>query len=138
MLVWKIRLYNILKINYSLNDKTIAPIIEKEWFWNDWKNIWEWLLKKAWFDDATIKEYKKWNLSSKNEKIDTIAKTAFEKMEEANLAVWKEYKEWISKLQKWLSLKDIYPNLSNKLILQLEKLYKKDNINISPKKEWKI
>jgi len=68
-------------------------------------------------------------------------------MEKANLAVWKEYKEWIEIMKKnqnnnftMIELMEIwFPNLWKKLILKLEKAIIKDNFIILPKnKEWEL
>lgn len=132
------------KLDYSLRDWTISNIITERWIWKDWKNIWEWLLKKAWFEKTEIKEYREWKLKSEN--LEGKVKEATRKMEEANLAVWKEYKEWIDKAKTirdnytMIELLNIsFPKLWNELILKLDKAIIKDNFNILPKTEkWEL
>lgn len=104
------------KIDYALKDQVIWKSLVDNWIWKKWNNVWKWLLEKSWFE--------KW------EKIEP--KTKFEKkavreMEKANLAIYKEYKEWINKLQKWLSLRESFPNLSEKLYPKLKILFELDS-----------
>lgn len=103
------------KIDYALNDKTIWKSLTDNWIWKKWENVWRWLLEKSWFE--------KW------EKIEP--KTKFEKkavreMKEANMIIYEQYTKWMNNIKKWLSLRESFPNLSERLFPKIEKLYKND------------
>lgn len=84
------------KIDYALNDKTIWDTLTNSWI-QGWKWVWEWLLKKSWFDKEEIKDFKKWKL--KWEK--PIERNAIREMEKANEIIYKEAIEIKTLMIKW-------------------------------------
>jgi len=101
------------KIDYALNDKIIWKTLTNSWI-QDWKWVWEWLLKKSWFDKTEIKDFKEWKL--KWEKV--AEKRALREMERASEVINKQFlniqNEYIS-IFKWnMTLKDYSLNLLNK------------------------
>jgi len=96
-----------------LNDKIIWKTLTNSWI-QDWKWVWEWLLKKSWFDKTEIKDFKEWKL--KWEKV--AEKRALREMERASEVINKQFlniqNEYIS-IFKWnMTLKDYSLNLLNK------------------------
>lgn len=117
------------KISYALNDKTIWETIQSNWL-NAWKWVWEWLLKKSWFSNDEISQFKQWKL--KWEK--PVEVKAIWEMEKAMEVVYKEYKEWYKKINEWIPIEKVFPNLSDNLIQKLEKIYNID-YKILPRKK---
>jgi hypothetical protein len=112
------------KIDYALNDKVIWKTLTNSWI-QGWKWVWEWLLKKSWFDKIEIKDFKEWKL--KWEKIGE--KRALKEMERASEVIFKQFEIIKIELKKWLrgwltiqeTLKDYPENIQDKLILMLTK-----------------
>ncbi len=109
------------KISYALNDKTIWETIQSNWL-NAWKWVWEWLLKKSWFSNDEISQFRQWKL--KWEK--TVEVKAIWEMEKAMEVVYREYREWLSKFISWKSLEEAYPNVSKKLLPKLGTIIKRE------------
>ena len=113
------------KINYALKDWEIEWVLTSKWIWKDWKSVWEWLLKKSWFSKEEIRDYNKWKL--KSEKAERpVEKRALKEMEKANEMIYKEYKNWITKISEWKNIKEAFPWLSQKLYPKIEKILNKD------------
>lgn len=108
------------KISYALNDKTIWETLQANWL-NAWKWVGEWLLKKSWFSNDEISQFKQWKL--KWEK--PVEVKAIWEMEKAMEVVVKEFDiikyNILNWTRKWLSINEIlrnYPDdIRNKIIL---------------------
>lgn len=108
------------KISYALNDKTIWETIQSNWL-NSWKWVWEWLLKKSWFSNDEISQFKQWKL--KWEK--PVEVKAIWEMEKAMEVIVKEFDiikyNLLNWAKKWLPINEIlreYPvDIRNKIIL---------------------
>jgi hypothetical protein len=122
-------------INYTLWDEVIWDTLITSWM-NKWKWVWEWLLKKSWFEESEIKDYNKWKLKSEKAKKPN-EKEALREMEKANEMIYKEYKEWFSRYFKWENIDNIFPNMSYEAKIRIQNIYKKEG-NLQPKKEEKI
>jgi len=73
------------KIWYALKDETIWETISEVWI-KDWSWVSEWLLRKSWFDDLDIEDFREWRL--KSEKVtDRWQKEALKSMENASEVV---------------------------------------------------
>lgn len=113
------------KIDYALWDRTIWDTLTSSWI-QGWKWVWEWLLKKSWFDKEEIRDYKEWKLKWGKQ----TEKRALSEMEKANEVIWKEYKtikkEAFIWIKKWLSINEVlkdYPeNIRDKLIIMIFKI----------------
>lgn len=104
------------KIDYALNDKIIWKTLIDNWIWKKWDNIWKWLLEKSWFE--------KWEKIEPKTKFE---KNAIKEMNKANEIIYKEYKTWINWIVQWLSMKEAFPNLNEKLIPKLLLVITKEN-----------
>lgn len=120
------------KISYALNDKTIWDTLQVSWL-NTWKWVEEWLLKKSWFTREEISEFKQWKLKWKK---DNEVK-ALNEMDKAMEVVYREYREWVDKMLKWIHISKAFPEVSNKLLPKLEKLIYRE-YQIRPDKKWEI
>lgn len=119
------------KISYALSDRTIWETLQISWL-QSWKWVWEWLLKKSWFSNDEVSQFKKWEL--KWEKPNEMK--ALSEMDKAMEVVYKEYKEWLSKFISWKSLEEAYPNVSKKLLPKLGTIIKHEMLfNPTIKKE---
>jgi hypothetical protein len=117
-----------------LNDKTIWETLQTSWL-NAGKWVGEWLLKKSWFSNDEISQFRQWKL--KWEKPNETK--ALNEMNKAMEVVYREYKEWYKKVMSWIKLEDAFPTLSNKLLSKLEKVREIDNKKVSkPKKEERL
>lgn len=116
------------KIDYALKDEFIWDTLTTSWM-KKWQWVWEWLLKKSWFDENEIKDFNEWKLKSETAE-KPYEKRALREMEKANEVVYKEYVKWIIKVSEWYSLNEAFPNLTKDLLLKLKKI-------ISISKEWK-
>ncbi len=103
------------KIDYALKDKIIWKSLTENWIWKKWDNIWKWLLEKSWFE--------KWEKIEPKTKFE---KNAVREMKEANMIIYEQYTKWMNNIKKWLSLRESFPNLSERLFPKIEKLYKND------------
>lgn len=113
------------KIDYALNDKTIWDTLTSSWI-QGWKWVWEWLLKKSWFDKEEIRDYKEWKL--KWEK--PFEKNAVKEMEKANKIIYKEFldlkhelRNWV---KKWLWINEILNRFSLNKIYKLNQIIEKE------------
>lgn len=109
-------------VTQALWDKTIWQTLEAEWLkW--WKWVWEWLLRKSWFNNDEVDAFKKWEL--KWEK--PLEVRALGEMDRAMEVVYREYRDGFLKLNSWLSLKEAFPQLSSDLYSRLKIMINKDN-----------
>lgn len=93
------------KIWYALKDETIWETLTKVWI-KDWNWVSEWLLRKSWFDDIDIDDFREWRLKS-DKVTDKWQKEALKSMEKASEVVYREFVE----------IKNSLINKSNKDIL---------------------
>lgn len=104
-------------IRHTLKDEKLYETIEKTWIWKDWKWVWEAILRKAWFRESEIKNYKKWELKWSNK----VESRILNEMKD----VWKKISDDLSEiisLKIWgLSYKEILPKISNDVQIKLEK-----------------
>ena len=73
------------KIWYALKDETIWETLTKVWI-KDWNWVSEWLLRKSWFDDIDIEDFRAWRLKS-DKVTDKWQKEALKSMEKASEVV---------------------------------------------------
>lgn len=117
------------KISYALNDKTIWETIQSNWL-NAWKWVWEWLLKKSWFSNDEISQFRQWKL--KWEK--PVEVKAIWEMEKAMEVVYREYKKIEKAYLEWQLAKETSgysKDITNKIMLLIQKetqSYKKEDI----------
>ncbi len=116
------------RIFYVLNDKTIWETLQTSWL-QSWKWVWEWLLKKSWFSNDEISQFRQWKL--KWEK--PVEVKAIWEMEKAMEVVYRQVLEiqkdldnmfaWkIGKAEYMNKLKNIYWINSEKSIDILHKI----------------
>lgn len=117
------------KISYALNDKTIWETLQTTWF-NAGKWVGEWLLKKSWFSNDEISQFKEWKL--KWEK--PIETKALNEMNKAMEVVYREYKKIEKAYLEWKLAKEISgysKDITNKIMILIQKetqSYKKEDI----------
>lgn len=120
-------------IKQALWDKTIWQTLESNWL-NSWKWVWEWLLRKSWFNNDEVNAFKRWELKwEKPKEVSALAE-----MDRAMEVVYREYKEGVSWLKKWLSMKEAFPNLGEDLYSKLRNIIDKDTIIEKPKKRERL
>jgi hypothetical protein len=109
------------KISYALWDKTIWNTIQTSWL-NSWKWVWEWLLKKSWFNNDEISQFKKWELKWER----PVEVKALREMDKAMEVVYREYLEIKKSYLSWENLDKLYPNFSKEILQKLLKLLTKE------------
>lgn len=109
------------KISYALWDKTIGETIQTNWL-NSWKWVWEWLLKKSWFSEEEVTQFKKWEL--KGEKPNEMK--AIKEMDKAMEVVYMEYLEIKKYILTWKNIKADFPNLTQNTINKVTSMVNKE------------
>jgi hypothetical protein len=112
------------KISYALNDKTIWETLQTTWL-NAGKWVGEWLLKKSWFSNDEISQFRQWKL--KWEKPNETK--ALNEMNKAMEVVYREYLEIKKSYLEWKKLDKVYSHLWKDTIQKL--------IQIMAREEWK-
>lgn len=120
------------KISYALNDRTIWDNIQINWLQN-WKWVWEWLLKKSWFSNEEITKFREWKL--KWEKPNETK--AINEMNKAMEVVYREYIEIKNVYSKWWNIKKEFPQLSDNTADKIILMFRKEMFSEDNKKEDK-